>query len=374
MLVPRIPIQNLLSWMIVWTATTTSFPMTTQGSQSGWQARTVLVSKQGDNTVVQSFAPRRKLLISADPQVAIEWALAHAANTLLLAGHYLINDRIDIPRPGVTLIIEQEAKIELNATTSHTSIGFGSNRKPGYWQIVPLIYNEGHHDVEIILFGTLTHSLWDKKTSGKQTFPLIFDGRNEEKKCGITGGRIVILGSSQQSFWIVDSKAVDVPLVALDTGLDAALVLEGSEDCRLGMITNLARIKNGETGETVDLNSRNRGIHIERLIGERSFEIIDCNESHASVDTIVSIGVPRKLTGGEAQSGPRFTSRQSHLTRSLEVRNTLILGDATGAKLTPTIPPLLKSLPRFSVNAIVDVDLTKGQSARFQKTVEIKLR
>jgi len=36
--------------------------------------------------------------------MAIEWAMANKRTTVVLAGKYVINDRIDIPRDDVTLI------------------------------------------------------------------------------------------------------------------------------------------------------------------------------------------------------------------------------------------------------------------------------
>ncbi len=100
---------------------------------------------------------------------------------------------------------------------------------------MPLIYNQGHDNVRVIELGLMVHSIWDKKIDGKQTFPIIFDGRNEQKTCGIKGGMMLMAGVSSQSFWLIDSKNVEVPIVTLDDGIDAVLVLEGSEDCWLGL-------------------------------------------------------------------------------------------------------------------------------------------
>ena len=188
---------------------------------------------------------------------------------MALPGKYLISDRIDIQCPGVKLVISKDASIKLREDTPHTAISFGSLRNSGYWQIVPLIYNQAHDKMRAIELGLIVHSIWDRKTSGKQTFPIIFDGSNKQRTYEINGGMRLAAGASSQLFWLVDSKGVEVPMITLDDGIDAVLVLEGSEDCKLGMITKLAPTKGGGTSEAVDLNSRSTGIKVERLIGQR---------------------------------------------------------------------------------------------------------
>lgn len=343
-------------------------------SADSWKMETMLVSLNGKFAEVKTAGSDVIAYKNSDPQLAIEWGMIHGRNTVVLPGKYLISDRIDIPRPGVTLIISKDASIELLEDTQHTTISFGSLRNPGYWQIVPLIYNQGHDNVRVIELGLMVHSVWDKKTSGKQTFPIIFDGRNEEKTCEINGGMMLVTGASSQSFWLVDSKGVEVPMITLDDGIDAVLVLEGSEDCKLGMITNLARTKGGVTGETVDLNSRSTGIEVERLIGERSYEIIDCNESHAVVHEAVLVGEPRKLFGGGVGSGPRFTRRPSHKTHSLDVKKTTIHKDVENVSLRKELPIFPSALPKFDIKASVEVVLKDGSKKVYDKTVTIDLR
>ena len=337
-----------------------------------WRQETVLISNRGGRAIVRSLKSGETLFENEDPQRAIEWGLKRARTTIVQEGKYLIHDRIDIPRPSVNLIVDRRAEIELREGTQHDSISFGSNRSPGYWQIVPLIYNQRHDNVNIFVFGKLVHSIWDNKTSGKQTFPIIFDGRNPSEACGIRGGKLLVTGTSTQSFWLVDCSEVDVPIVSLDTGLDAVLVLEGCEDCRLGLIANLAATPGGNSGETVDLNSRNKGISVDRLIGERSQEIVDCNESHATVHEVISIGTPRKLFGGDTGSGPRFTSRPSFRTRSLEVGRTTILDGADQVVLRQEIPDILDVLPVFDVKTTVE--LQDGDTHSFSKVARIDIR
>jgi len=329
-----------------------------------WQDETVLISPQGGQTVVRPFEGDKILFQNADPQLALEWGMANARTTLVLAGKYVVSDRIDIPRHGVTLMIGQGAEISLNPKTEHTSISPGFRGRNGkLYPVIPLIYNHGRNNVRVIYLGTAVGG----------SFPVLFDGRNEKRTCAIEGGLLLVTGSAEQCFWLIDSRGVQVPLLTLDSGIDAVLALEGCENCNLGMIVNLASKPGGKTGETVDLNSSCRRITIERLVGERSQEIIDMNGSHADVKEIVSIGEPQKLLCFCVGSGPRFTSRPRAADR-LDVWKATVLEDATRSALRVEVPKLPDALPRFTVKATVEVALKDGSKREYTKEVEIDVR
>lgn len=71
-----------------------------------WEENTALVSREGNETVVKAFKGGRELFRNTDPQLALEWAMTRARTTVVLPGQYVALDRIDIPRDGVTLIID----------------------------------------------------------------------------------------------------------------------------------------------------------------------------------------------------------------------------------------------------------------------------
>jgi hypothetical protein len=341
--------------------------------QTSWKEQTMLVSGQGDQTVVRPLVGDKVLFRNADPQLAIEWALASARTAVVLAGRYVVSDSIDIPRDDVTLIIGQGAEISLNPKTEHkTDIGF---RPAGSWQLVPLIYNHGRDNVRVIHLGTLIHSVWQDTKPAKQTFPIVFDGRNDKRTCGVEGGLLLVAGSASQSCLLLDARGVHVPLVTLDSDarMDAVLTLEGCENCRLGMIVNLAPEPGGKTGETIDLNSSNRRITIERLIGERSQEIIDMNGSHADVREIVSVGKPQKFLCFCVGSGPRWTSRPRTADR-LDVWKAAVLEDVVNVRRRIETPKLPDTLPRFTVKAVIEVTLKNGTKKLYSKEVEIDVR
>ncbi len=106
-------------------------------------------------------------------------------------------------------------------------------------------------------------------------------------------------GKASDMFWLADSRKVQVPILTLKPAGGSAISMEGCEERHLGMIANLAAEPGGMTEETVDLNSRCSSISIERLLGERAKEIIDCNETHVVVQELVAVGEPQKhpITG-----------------------------------------------------------------------------
>jgi len=372
------------------------FALPVQSALETWKEETALISLQGDRTVVRHPGSDTILFKNSDPHLAIEWGMSKARNTIVLAGRYVVSDRINVPRDGVTLIIDQGAEISAKQDAKLTSPTPGFRARNGTCHpFSVLIYNQ-KNDVRVLMFGTIS-------TKG---FPVMFDGRNEKGDCGLEGGMLLNTGKVPDMYWLVDSKKVQVPLIALTAGA-AALSLEGCEDCRLGMIANVAADPGAITDEAVDLNSRSSGITIERLIGERAKEIIDCNESHAVIQEMVSVGAPRKhpltgeakLTGGAnfygtigdsgklqdvgfgqkpekgvAVSGPRFTSRTPLNTRSLKVGTTTIHENGVITRLIHEVPTLPDALPQFTVKTIVEVTLEGGGKQLYEKEVAIDLR
>jgi len=171
------------------------------------------------------------------------------------------------------------------------------------------------------------------------------------------------------------SSGVQVPLMAHRFGGDGPLVLEGCDDCKLGLLVNLASTPGGRTGETVDLNGRNKAITIECAIGERPYEVIDNNSRHATVGEVVSIGTTEKLLKFHGPSdGARYTSRPHPGATALNVKQKTILTDAVDVILKTEVPKLPDALPRFTVKATVEVTLKDGGKKLYTKQVEIDVR
>ena len=140
-------------------------------SYGDWKQETAIVSKQKNETVVKRLDDELVLFSHSDPQLSIEWSLANNINTIVLGGEYIFDDRVDVPRAGVNLIVDKEAIFKLNPDTKHTTISFKA-RKPDYWGMIPLIYNKGHNDVQVLMFGTSVKYRWETEERGRQTFPI----------------------------------------------------------------------------------------------------------------------------------------------------------------------------------------------------------
>ena len=338
-----------------------AFALPAQSAPGDWKRETVLVSPQDAETVVRHPDSDTILYKNSDPQLAIEWGMANARNTVVLAGKYVVSDRIDVPRDGVTLIIDQGAEISSKPDVTFTSPEPGFRSRAGTLHpFSALVYNQ-KNNFRVLLFGTVT-------TPG---FPVMFDGRNEKGDCGLEGGMILGTGQATDMYWLSDSRKVQIPILACKPV--QAISMEGCEDCHLGMIATLAGEPGGSTEETIDLNSRCFNMTIESLFGERANETIDCNESHVVIGEIVSIGEPRKLIARGNHSGPRLTTRRSFQTRSLEVGTTTIIKDAAGSRLIHEIPKLPDALPKFTVKKTIEVTLEGGGKKLFTKEVAIDL-
>ena len=394
-------------------------------AEKSWKDETVLVSKQGDQAVVRKMNNDKVLFQNKDAQLAVEWAMSNARATLVQAGNYMIDDSIDAPRDGVTLIIDQGAVIEMNLDADpKTNIGFRSRLGPNAQQLAPIIYIKDRNNVRVYYFGDLVHGKKKKPEGSKQpfvqTFPVVFDGRNKQRTCGVDGGTLVATGTIHNAFLCLDSKNMQVPLVCpAPSGGDGVFCMEGCDDGTIGMVVNLAKEKGGACGETVDLNACNSNIKIETLIGERANEIIDCNASQADIEETISIGRSPTLFDLTPNSGNRWTSRPRAPKRLTCKKLTVLSGDdpakvglvkgrnrknrlalvvdigdlktkekppaevkigevtflaeAVDVKRTISIPKLPEALPKFDVTATVEVTLKDGAKKTYTKTVSIDI-
>ena len=296
-------------------------------AEENWKNDTMLVSLRGENTAVCRVAqPDKVLFQNKDAQLAIEWAMANATTTVVQAGKYVVNDSIDAPRDGVTLIIDQGAVIEMNLDADpKTDISF---RPAGSQHLAPIIYIKDRNNVRVYYFGDLVHGKKQKPEGSVppfvQTFPVVFDGRGDfpmplpprnpfggnkpRRTFGIDGGTLVATGTVHNFFLCLDAKNMQVPLVCpVASGGDAVFCMEGCENGVIGMVANLAKEKGGKGGETVDLNACCGNISFETLIGERSHEIIDCNASQADIEETVSIGRASTVFTLTPNHGARWT-------------------------------------------------------------------
>lgn len=105
---------------------------------------------------------------------------------------------------AVRLIMDQHAGTSLHPDErGHAFVPF---RARGGWQLVPRTYNRGHDHVRVIVFGTPVWSWREEGGAGRQTLPVVFDGRNARHACGIEGGLLLVTGAPDPSCRSIDSR------------------------------------------------------------------------------------------------------------------------------------------------------------------------
>ena len=381
-------------------------------AEENWKNDTMLVSLRDENTAVCRAAnPDKVLFQNKDAQLAIEWAMANATTTVVTPGHYVTNDSIDAPRDGVTLIIDQGASIKVDPNAHHkTNLTFRSSSSRGKYsqQLVPVVYVFNRNNVRVYNFGDLQPSNWNhpdqelpkpelykdrslrfikEEITGRngQTFPIVFDGRNEELTCGVQGGVMVNTGTAHNFALGIDCEDLEVPLVCpVPSGVDAVLCLEGCHNAKVGWVVNIARVdkdgKRGGTGEVLDLNSSCTSTSVDFALGENTrLELIDSNASQLTIDEIVAVNKSNgkeeyinKLLIESGGSGQRWTYRdRRHSPASIGKQTKL--EDVVDVKRTINLPKLPDALPRFDVTATVELTLEDGSKKTYTKTVNIDI-
>ncbi len=381
-------------------------------AEQNWKNDTMLVSIRDENTAVcRAAEPDKVLFQNKDAQLAIEWAMANATTTVVTPGHYVTNDSIDAPRDGVTLIIDQGASIKVDPDANHkTNITFRSSSSRGKYsqQLVPVVYVFNRNNVRVYNFGDLQPSNWNhpdqelpkpelykdrslrfikEEITGRngQTFPIVFDGRNEKLTCGVQGGVMVNTGTAHNFALGIDCEDLEVPLVCpVPSGVDAVLCLEGCHNAKVGWVVNIARVdedgKRGHTGEVLDLNSSCTSTSVDFALGENTrLELIDSNASQLTIGEIVAVNKSNgkeeyinKLLIESGGSGQRWTYRdRRHSPASIGKQTKL--EDVVDVKRTITIPKLPEALPKFDVTATIEITLEDGSKKTYTKTVNIDI-
>ena len=231
-----------------------------------------LIIKQAKGvTQVSPVATDKVLFESKKPVEAIEWALNHSSITVIGDGTYSVSANITIPRPNVSLVISEGAALMSTEDAEVIKVS------EGHGDYYPLIYNGGHDNVNVVNFGTLNPREFPR---GSASVAILYDGRNGGTNA-INGGMVFSCGKMQrlrgEAVWIVDAKNMRIPLI-WDDSPGNTLVLEGCDDLSIGTIAELNFKDKGN--EAIDLNSYNRGIHCDLVIGTRpSEEVVDFNNS-----------------------------------------------------------------------------------------------
>jgi len=323
-------------------------------AEKSWKDDTMLVSKQGDQTVVRPLEGDKILFKNADPQLAVEWAMANARTTVVQAGKYTINGTIDVPRPNLAADSKLAAKIGSDAEDA---------------KIVPLIYSKGLASFRCVLLGDLLFPKTAKKALPSQAYTLAFDGRG----AGRSGFTLVATGTLSHGFLLLGTRPVQIPLLCpLLTEEDSTLLRLEDAGGNLGLIAGLAVDKNGKTGEVLNANSCS-GIKIDTIIGQRSKRMLVYGRTPSQVLNIVSIGDPEQLVyyGRDSKS---LWVQGGRLDR-IDIWNSTLVGDDQLADFTRTInaSKLPQGLPTISASATIEITLKNGIKKKFDKSFKLTL-
>lgn len=316
----------------------------------------VRVTPEKNDIAVKDGASGKVLFTDADALKAFEWAMMNSPITVIGEGTYKINSPVSIPRPGISLIIDEKAVVNLNIND------LPRIRPYGPW--IPVIYNQGQDNVTVVNLGTLRGQ---PKSNGTA---ILYDGR-QDGKFGIRGGRIVSSGMQELHptvgtlVTLADCEAVEIPLVVSDAYRNTPMHAEGCKDLRIGLVTALPR----PSIRPITLAGRNEGSHIRKVVATQPLDqaVLVRNSPGTVVEETHIIGDPLKYVKvfhvhEYGPNGGRFTQRPflPNSEGSKALKETIINRKIKAWPQTVEIVGFPESLPRFSVHVTLDAEFMDG--------------
>jgi len=292
-----------------------------RGESGGDQPRLLLDKVDGKAVVRDTEGEIR--FRREGPEKSIEWALSHARSVIITEGTYGAGNRIDVPRPDVTLIIGQGAKLRPAEGAEMDLWPTLRGHQDNLFR--QLIYNKGHDGVRIINLGTLVAPpTWAGRQSEESyrynsSAAIWYDGR-QEGDSGIVGGvvfspgKIIDVDNHGHGVAIHDAASVRVPFLH-SVGMGHALLwLAGCRRCSVGTVVNVPTQGAGE-GESVDMNAYNEGNVIDTMVGlgatTDNDEALDINPSPNNlIGQAVGSADIKTLVNVTAGCGMRFSERE----------------------------------------------------------------
>jgi len=340
-------------------------PLCALGAEASaqWQDNTALVSQQGDQTVVKSAKDGKVLSRNKNAAAAIESAMASAKNTIVQAGNYVISDMIDVPRAGVTLVVNEGAVITLSGKCK-LAAELGVEKK-GEKNLIGLVYNK-FPGFRCLLFGSLLFPETAKEPLPYQAYTVVYDGRKG------ASGTLVVTGTISRGFLLLRAK-VQVPLICPKSTrkIDPMICMEGV-GIHYGMVASLAHTKGGETGKVIEATS-GCAVTVDQIIGERSHGMIVSGASGGKILSLVGVGQPRRLITHVIRGNPQWGS--GGRARRTDIWKAFIMNDDTvsDVKRTITLSKIPADLPKINVTAKIEVSLKNGTRETFSRQVGLKL-
>ena len=250
----------------------------------------VMISQDGKTTVAKAGDTGKTLYQDADTLRVLEWSMTNHRITVVGKGKYEVATPIFIPRPGTSLVIDQQATVVLK----------NLDNKPPFAPRIPVIYNQGHDDVTVINLGTLVGQ------ARKRGVGIFYDGRAKGKQA-IQGGRIIhagMMGMIESSgemrptlnviASLVDCQDVKAPLLFGDGYRIRLLNAEGCSNLDIGLAVSAPRASDGP----VTLEGLNHGTHVKRLIAQQPLRsgVLVRNSPGTTVDEARVYGDPTRYT------------------------------------------------------------------------------
>ncbi|MEF8788308.1 MAG: hypothetical protein V5A84_04495, partial [Planctomycetota bacterium] len=322
-----------------------------------------------------------------NPEKSIEWALGHGRTVIVTDGEYGAEDRIEVPRPDVTLIVAEGATIRPAEDADMDAWPeLRGNQGDLFRQ---LIYNKGHDGVRIINFGTLAapptwfgrHS--DEGHAYNSSAAIWYDGR-QGGGSGITGGlvfspgKIVDADNHGHGVAIHDVEAVRVPFLH-SVGMGHALLwMAGCRRCSVGTVVNIPTEGAGE-GESLDMTAYNEDNVIDTVIGlgETSprDEVLDINASPDNViGQVIGWADIKDMVTITDGCGMRFSEREaSPNSNGTRIGSRVVLGKPRNIRKAVDAPGEPAELDRLDVTARFIVTDSQGRTFSYGGTQHVNI-
>jgi hypothetical protein len=326
----------------------------------------VLISQDAGGVYAKARHTGETLYQDADALKVLTWAMTNHRITVVGRGTYKIAAPISIPRPGVSLVIDEGATVDLAFE--------GLSGKGPFAPRVPVIYNQGHDDVTVINLGNIVGQARTRGTG-------IFDDGRKDGDHGIKGGRIVHAGmlgwtdqtGSRPSVHVVaslaDCQSVQVPLLFGDGYRSGQLEAEGCKDLDIGLVTAAPRASNGP----VTLTGLNEDTRVRRLVATQPMGsgVLVRNSPRTIVDDVRVYGDPMAFVKifHIHEYGPynaRFTQRPFFLDSegSRAVKESIVNQKVKDWPQTVSLVDFPQSLPNLKVKVALDAVFEDGGSER----------
>ena len=326
----------------------------------------VTVSQDGNEFISKKDNAGEILFKDSDLLKVLAWSMNNHRITVIGKGRYTIPKPISIPRSDISLIIDKGANITLNVKSV-------PGKRPSYPKM-PVIYNQGHNNVNVISFGDLSGQ------AKKRGAAFFYDGRSKGK-LGLNGGKIVHAGmlgwarvpgankrpQINKIAIVADCQNVEIPLLFGDGYRIAPLEAEGCKNLNIGLVVAAPRASQ----EPILLQGLNEGTKIKKVIATQPLKsgVMVRNSPNTIIEESFVYGNPMKYV--KIFNPHLYTNTSARFTQlpflpdskgSLAKKETTVPHQVKTWKKTVTLVDFPKSLPVFKVKVKLEAIYKDGKS------------